>query len=157
VLLQSCPLCSGPCPNGHFHDADGPASHLCGRYHPCIDAESREQRKCSCDGACSIDAKLQRLEKRHFHGKRSEFEYERITKQVLRRDVCCIRIPPGRLHHDGPCTCNLAPAEHFCSTPCPQCAYRCALSCAGAAVASAAPCLGSVRACNDKADSAMQW
>lgn len=126
--MQLCPLCGRACPEDHFHAVNEPHSHhLCGREHACTDPATGAQNPCSCAGACAIQAQLQKVEKRRFRGKRDDFEYERVTRQVVIRNNCNKMIPPGRMHHDGPCCCDVSPEDHLCAEPCPQCGYRSSL------------------------------
>lgn len=80
---------------------------------------------CSHKGGCSIEGQIEKVPRR-FKGKRSEFEYDAVTRQNMPRKVCTVKIPPGKLRHDGPCSCGRAAEEHYCGAPCPQCLYRCA-------------------------------
>ena len=124
--LQKCPLCGNGCPGGHFHASDEPGTHhLCGAEHHCMQPGTRKASLCQHNGGCCIEGRIERVSKK-FKGKRSEFEYEAVTRQNMARKVCTVMIPPGRLSHDGPCSCGRSAEEHYCGTMCPQCLYRCA-------------------------------
>jgi hypothetical protein len=129
--MQTCPLCGRPCPEGHFHAVDHPASpHLCGRMHHCVDPTTDQPRLCACAGVCTITSQLQSTKTeaatlKTFQGKRDQFEYEVKTCQVAKRNVCTKLIPPEELQHEGPCCCTQKPEEHWCGHECPGCKYMC--------------------------------
>lgn len=93
----------------------------------CTDPTDGSQRLCSCTGSCTIKAQLQIVEKRRFRGKRDDFEYERVTRQVVKRNCCNKMIPTYRLQHERPCCCDEYPEDHLGAEPCPQCGYRCSI------------------------------
>ena len=123
--MQKCPLCGNGCPEGHFHALDDPAAHhLCGEEHACRQPGSLTPSLCHHKGGCCIEGSIERVSKT-FKGKRSEFDYDSVTRQSMPRKVCTVKIPAGKLSHDGPCSCGRSAEEHYCGHPCPQCLYRC--------------------------------
>eukprot|EP00892_Ulva_mutabilis_P011345 jgi/Ulvmu1/8583/UM045_0026.1 len=122
---EKCPLCGNGCPEGHFHALEQPkAHHLCGKEHSCMQPGVCKPKLCAQAGGCSIEGTIERIAKK-FKGKRDEFEYDAVTRQNMPRKVCTVMVPPGKLTHDGPCSCGRSEAEHYCGHPCPQCLYRC--------------------------------
>lgn len=81
--MQTCPLCETACPGSHFHGLEDPsATHTCGREHACVEPHTKVQRKCGNVGACGITAELAKTPMRTFRGKRQNFEYTALTRQV---------------------------------------------------------------------------
>jgi hypothetical protein len=139
--VQKCPLCGKGCPEGHFHAVDAPADlHLCGEEHACGERKAGkwEAHHCEHKGACAIEGNIETV-KKQFHGKRGQFEYDHVTKQDMKRQVCTVKIPPGCLTHEGPHSCGRKAGNHFCGEPCPQCGYRCASLCGRRASAQLCP------------------
>eukprot|EP01025_Chloroclados_australasicus_P037498 TRINITY_DN3829_c0_g1_i3.p1 TRINITY_DN3829_c0_g1~~TRINITY_DN3829_c0_g1_i3.p1 ORF type:complete len:802 (-),score=42.11 TRINITY_DN3829_c0_g1_i3:263-2668(-) len=121
-----CVLCNKKCSSSdHFHGASDDVVHLCEDEHTCVDPNTKMANQCSHLGWCEIRPELHR-EKRTFHGKRGDFEYEHVTDQIKKRHMCVIKIPAGQLKHAGPCSHSLDPnVLHYCGEPCASCHYRC--------------------------------
>eukprot|EP00899_Mesostigma_viride_P011993 jgi/Mesvir1/20795/Mv07900-RA.2 len=101
---------------------DDAGLHFCGREHPCSE-------QCESEGICRLSIQhVNDVEEDVFIGARSTFTYQTVAEANGKREECAIRIPPFKLHHEGPHTHSLDPrVVHTCSAKCPTCLYFCEL------------------------------
>eukprot|EP00899_Mesostigma_viride_P022516 jgi/Mesvir1/3449/Mv11943-RA.1 len=92
--------------------------HFCGHEHPCSE-------QCESEGICRLS--IQRVSE-DVVGTGSTFTYNTAMEVTGTREKCAIRIPPFKLHHEGPHTHSLDPrVVHTCSAKCPTCLFFCEL------------------------------
>ncbi|MCO5548987.1 hypothetical protein L7F22_002452 [Adiantum nelumboides] len=88
--------------------------HFCSNENPCV-------MNYHSPGVCNVVTELLR-QKRSFHGKRSDFDYDYVSEQFEERKGYCLTIPPFQRAH----TCSHVHSTnenvlHFCDNRCPAC------------------------------------
>ena len=131
--------CVGECPNScenedHFHgtgmDAQFRAEqelpvkdysvftgHFCGNEHPC-------KFDCQKEGHChKVAERAEKEEEQTYEGAISSFKYSLKFKEVGKKMLCWIKIPPYEKNHEGVHICSSN--SHSCTVQCPTCDNFC--------------------------------